>query len=447
MLFHRVLLGLGVCGVCLLVVASTLAQSKQPFEAADDPAVPIEDRINRPRPKPAKPMNPAKPAKPAKPAAPVNEIIQEFPTNEVMQTAWKIHWGQKSGNGLYLQGAWFKRSPSDKWMQIVGDVRLAEALVPYHSGSPRFWDVSYNFPLCVVTKEDAGPFGRLLGKTPTNEGPTVVQEIRDRGIAWKSAAGVRRGQTMALWAVLNASNYRYIIEYGFQDDGVLTVRLGSTGHNYPSREWEPHMHNGLWRVDVNLDGPEHNSVWVMEHKEPASEDPKHKHKAMTVHEPFNGGREGGMDWDPLKFTMLRIVHEYHKNIRGEPFAYDLMPMRMGNSRHYKDEEACTQHDFWVTHNRPGEMDYKQVPKYVTHGESIIDTDVVIWYSTPAHHEPRSEDGELKGSNFQGCTPVMWAGFELRPRNVFDRTPYFPYKDKAAAKPKVSSNLLLNILGR
>jgi len=415
-MFHnRFIMSVITCGLGLVVLAGALAQP-----------LPVEERINKPK-------------KAVKPARPVNEVVQEFPSNDVMQTAWKIHWGQQAGNGLYIQDAWFKRGPSDDWIQVLGDVRLAEAFVPYHSGSPRFWDVSYNFPMCVVTKEDAGPHGRLLGKTPTSGGPTVVQEVRDRGIAWKSVDGVRRGQTLVLWGALQASNYRYLIEYGFQDDGAITIRLGSTGHNYPSREWEGHMHNGLWRIDVNLGGPEHNSVLVMEHKEPASMDPKSKGKAATLHTPFNGGREGWADWDPVKFTMLRVVNEQRKNIRGEPIGYDLMPARMGNSRHFgSDQEQCTQHDYWVTRNRPGEIRYTELPKYVAHGESIVDTDVVLWYSAPAHHEPRSEDGELKDKIFRGCTPVMWAGFDLKPRNLFDRTPYFPYKDKAKATTKSKS---------
>jgi len=421
MSLHRIVLCLGVCCLGLGFLAGALAQPPS-----------IAERINQP----TKPTKPMKPMKPSRPAPPVNEVIQEFPSNDVMQTAWKVHWGQRSGNGLFLHGAWFKRGPKDQWIQVLGDVRLAEAFVPYHSGSPRFWDVSYKFPMCVVTKDDAGPHGRLLGKTPTNDGPTVVQEVRDRGIAWKGAEGVRRGETLVLWGALNAANYRYIIEYGFQDDGAITFRLGSTGHNYASREWEGHMHNGLWRIDVNLDGPDHNSVLVMEHKEPASEDPKSRGKAASVHTPFNGGSEGWADWDPVKFTMLRVINERRKNARGEPIGYDLMPYRMGNSRHFGgDKEECTQHDYWVTRKRSGEMEYTDLPKYVAHGESIMDTDVVLWYSTPAHHEPRSEDGELKGSTFQGCTPVMWAGFDLKPRNFFDRTPYFPYKDKAPTKSK------------
>src|SRR5262249_35602677 len=158
----------------------------------------------------------------------------------------------------------------------------------------------YNFRLCPVTREDAGPFGKIL-RGQQNEQPNVVQEVRDRGIIWKDTYGVRRGQELVLFGTLEAANYRYIIEYGFQDDGMVTFRLGSTGYNYPGSEWVPHMHNGLWRVDVNLDGPEHNSVYLIEHVEP---DPMHKTKAQTIQTPFNDGREGFADFDAAKFTSL-----------------------------------------------------------------------------------------------------------------------------------------------
>jgi Cu2+-containing amine oxidase len=292
--------------------------------------------------------------------------------------------------------------------------------VPYHSGSPRFWDVSYNFSLVEVGKDEAGPFGRVLG-TP----PTVVQEVRDRGIAWfDGTKGSRRGQTMVLWGCLNAANYRYVIEYGFVDDGTITFRVGSTGRNYGSREFEGHMHNGLWRVDVNLDDPTANSVYVMEHIEP---DGGERGKARTDHRPFNQGREGYEDWDAHKFTMVNIVSEKNKNVRGKPWSYDVMMHRMGSARHYgPDKEECTQHDFWVTRNRPGEIYYQNVPKYVGKHENIMNTDVVLWLSTPGHHEPRSEDGEMKGkSGFTGATPIMWCGFDLRPRNLWDRSPNYP----------------------
>src|SRR5262245_57438764 len=181
-----------------------------------------------------------------------NEVIQEFPPNDAMRTAWKIHYATTTGFGLIIQDAWFKKGPKEPWMQVLGDARLAEMFVPYHSGSPRFWDVSYDFSLCEVTRDDAGPFGQVLGNPPV-----VVKEVRDRGLMWMDGTkGTRRGQKLVLFATLNAANYRYVIEYGFQDDGAISFRVGSTGRNYGSREWEGHMHNALWRVDVNLDGPQ-----------------------------------------------------------------------------------------------------------------------------------------------------------------------------------------------
>src|SRR5947207_80011 len=79
------------------------------------------------------------------PVTNVNEVIQAFPSNEAMKTAWKVQWAVANGYGLHIQNAWFKRGPQEPWMQVLGDARLSEMFVPYHTGSPRFWDISYNF--------------------------------------------------------------------------------------------------------------------------------------------------------------------------------------------------------------------------------------------------------------------------------------------------------------
>jgi primary-amine oxidase len=361
-----------------------------------------------------------------------NEVVQTFPCTmdgktDKMITAWKVQWATRNGNGLYIKGAWFKKSPNDPWLQVLGDARLAQAFVPYHRGSPRFWDVSYNFGLDGLTKEDAGPFGQLLLANASDKYPKVVKEIRDRGLMYKHPRAVRRGQTMVLWASLSAANYRYPIEYGFQDDGTITFRVGASGHNYGGSEWITHMHNAMFRIDVNLDGPKDNSVELCE----LEENPEGNGTAQSTHRVLK--TECGMDFEPLKFTMLRVINTKKKNARGEPWSYDLVPHRMGNARHFgkqKDKatgilmEECTQHDFWVTPNDPKEMTFHQLPHYIKQGRPIENTDVVLWYTASCLHVPRSEDGEMRDGGFNGATHVMWCGFDLRPRNIFDRSPFF-----------------------
>jgi hypothetical protein len=272
-------LALGVCA-SLALLAGAFAQP-----------VPVggEDKD-----KPTQPKQPVQPKLAGQgPSGAPNEIVQTFPTKGPMQSAWAVRYTTASGFGLIIQDAWFKRSPNDRWVQILGDARLSEAFVPYHRGSPRFWDVSYNFGLCVNTEADAGPHGTLI-TPPGQKAPTVVKEVRDRGLMWKDGRGVRRGEEMLLWATLSAANYRYVIQYGFQDTGTITFRCGSTGHNYGGSEFVGHMHNSLWRVDVNLDGPNNNSVLVCEHVEPVGEGDDAR-KARTETRLLE--TEGFVDWD------------------------------------------------------------------------------------------------------------------------------------------------------
>jgi Cu2+-containing amine oxidase len=61
-----------------------------------------------------------------------------------------------------------------------------------------------------------------------------------------------------LWAVYDTGNYDYIVEYGFHDDGMISMRVGASGFN--AFAWEPHMHTASWRVDVDLAYPNEPNV-------------------------------------------------------------------------------------------------------------------------------------------------------------------------------------------
>ena len=343
--------------------------------------------------------------------APINEVIQEFPAGQPIQTAWKVQFGHGPGHGLFITGAWFKRAAGEAWMRVLWDARLSNIFVPYHPGSPRYLDLSYGFDLIPASAADAGCCGSILDSV-------VVKEVVDRGLAWKDHDLVHRGQELLLWATMDAANYNYVIQYAFRDDGTIAFRLGASARNLPGMEFVAHMHNGLWRIDIDLDGAAHDSAMFMQHSESIA-----SLTATDSSVPFNNGIEGAADWDGSGFTELGVIDTQRKNAHGRNIGYDLMPLRSGTPRH---QEAFAHHDFWVTRYHGTEMDYTQLPTYIGNGESVTDSDIVLWYISPMHHLPRDEDGEFVGGFWKGSALIMWGGFDLRPRNLFDRTPLYPY---------------------
>jgi len=245
---------------------------------------------------------------------------------------------------------------------------------------------------------------------------------------------VKRGQEVVLWSTLAAANYNYIMEYSFRCDGSVGCRMGSTGYNFGNHETVGHMHHGCWRIDMDLDDAESNSVFLVKHVELKNKkkDPKTNREvtAEEIVEPFNNGVEGWADWKAEEYTKLRIQSTRTKNKKGKYISYDLVPMRPGSPRHFGANEVFAQHDFWVTPFHKEERYYGHLPKYAAQKRKITNTDVVLWYISPTHHVPRDEDGVIVGpdgrATVRGLAQVMWCGFDLRPRNVFNGTPLYPY---------------------
>ncbi len=349
----------------------------------------------------------------------LTEVEQEFPVGGPMQTAWKVRYATASpGHGLAITGAWFKTSPRAEWLKVLENVRLSEIFVPYNNGV-RIYDIGAqgNYSLLEHTAADAGPSGEVLN------GGLVVKEIRDLGILWKYYKHVRRAQDLVLWSTMAADNYNYMMEYSFRGDGTITCRLGSTGKNLPNLETTGHMHHGCWRIDVDLGDRDHNTVYVIKRSEP-----KGQQRATDVVSLFNNGIEGGMIWNAYEFTRLRVQAKT-KNGQGKLMSYELLPLRPGTARHWGADEKFSHFDFWVTPFRLAEQEYKLLPAYTAHKRKIANTNVVLWYMSPAYHLPRDEDGLFVNPNgrvsVRGVAMATWCGFELRPRNVFDKSPLFP----------------------
>ena len=194
-----------------------------------------------------------------------NQVVQIFPTVGPAQTTWHICWHEvrsndsvHNPNGLVIGPVYFQKAPTAPLIRILWDMRVSEYFVPYHSGSPRYYDLSgYNFKLASVSAADCPA---SAGGTPVSS--RVCKEVRDRGLMWKDGASVRRGEELVLWGAIDAANYRYIQEYTFRDDGMIIGRMGATGQNLPGAQFETHVHNAIWRLDIDLDGVTNNAALI-----------------------------------------------------------------------------------------------------------------------------------------------------------------------------------------
>ncbi len=344
------------------------------------------------------------------PCSGVNLVDQRFPVSGPEQTHWRLCMEAASKNGLMIHWAFFRKAPTAPWLRVFWDARVSDIFVPYHSGSPRFYDMSsFTFPMTSIGLADcpAAVGGTVLGRN-------VCKEVHDRGLAWKDDANVRRGQELVLWGAIDAANYNYVIEWTFRDDGVILARVGATAVNLPGVPYEAHVHNPIWRLDIDLNGSSSDSAHLGTHTETgatgADTDP-----LISL--------EGGREWNPHAFNSLDVSDANLVNSHGHRSHYQLIPLPTGGlSRH---QESFTQKDFWVTAYNGSEMWAAQLPIYSTPAQNVSSADIVVWYKGSIHHHPRDEDGEYVGNYWRGEALLMWTGFMLKPHDLFDRTPLYP----------------------
>jgi primary-amine oxidase len=321
------------------------------------------------------------------------------------------------------------------WQRVIYRAEVAENATPYHDGEHLSDDqyADWSNWRKTVTAADANGGALITLAKDASFGPSIVGECRDQGPGWlckgKRGSFVRRSRELVLWGIYDAGNYDYIQEFGFHDDGTISLRNGATGYLNPERPEVAHLHDSLWRIDLDINGAGGDSAFLTRHVEPVPGDPSGKN-AEDVMTPFNGGVEGAEDWHPEEFNTL-VVQDAALNATGRPMGYELEPLRTGTPRHFGATEKWTQHDFWVTRLRTSEdTSWAATPvftgpdgfllPYVSDHQSIMNGDVVVWYLAAAHHEPISED--LDNNQKPAVTLVHWYGLDLKPHDFFDLNP-------------------------
>jgi hypothetical protein len=377
---------------------------------------------------------------------------------------WQFCAVDKHKRGLWIENVRLDRDRSDSSVtpiSVLYEAGPMEVFVPYHRmnsepGVPRAFDMQYcNNTDIHCQRALPGPAARWAGATGTVESfaadSQFVIETRERGLAHlchgPNSQIVRRGQEVVLWALHDPGNYDNIIEYRFRDDGTITLRAGVTGFNNNDHQYRGHMHNILWRIDMDLNGAGSDTPYLKHHFESGL-------AAWDDEDLFGGGYEGSNYWNPNRFTTL-VVEDAATNGNGSHLGYELQPIRTGSARHFSPDDWWTRRDFLVTRYHNNELetgadnpsaprsDHFQYwrspspdaylmgslasgwPLGISNHEPIDGQDLVLWHVSSAHHDPHDEDkaaSDVGIDQIKGITQIHWSGADLVPHNLFDHNP-------------------------
>lgn len=353
---------------------------------------------------------------------------------------WSFRWSIRRREGPVLTDVSFHGRPVLKY------AALAEIFVPYHPGKPRPEDfrdgVGKNLAelipgqdclpgtSCQMLNARGKPEGkRVVGIHEESTGPLYVG---DRGRAY--------GKMLVLWCASRLGGYTYFIRWRFRNDGFILPEVGLTGQLEHTRAGPPpagqgsiverkvggsqlhapaHVHNFYYRLDFDIDGPEHDTVEEMTHRQDVPGRSLSSHDFWT---PIT--RESGRSLDSAAFRSWRVVDKFSTNALGRRRSFELIPGGNGIFRG-GEGEPFTQADLWVTRYHPREFPFtasdpralKDSLHTYLNNEPVADENVVVWYSMHVHHLPRTEDWP--------AMPVEWMGFRIAPRDFLDTSPLQP----------------------
>jgi len=289
--------------------------------------------------------------------------------------------------------------------------------------------------------------------------------------AWRHQYGDRRAvegraaRDLVLRMVARLGNYEYYIDWVFHQNGAITVRVGATGldnvklvaspvtaesdttassgaENAPAGDAYGrylaknvvavnHDHFFSFRLDLDVDGPR-NSFERDALKTVRLPD-DHARKSLWVVDPSiaQSESEAKLRISLERPSLWRVINPHVRNQVGYPVSYQIVPrsnlLSLMDADDYPQRRAgFIDYHLWVTPYDPDELyigglypalsgaEPVGLPKWTAADRSIVDTDIVLWYTFGMHHVPRGEDWPIM--------PTVWHSFEIQPFDFFDRNP-------------------------
>jgi len=282
----------------------------------------------------------------------------------------------------------------------------------------------------------------------------ICMHEEDYGILWKhvdlfgGTSEVRRSRRLVISNIATVGNYEYGFFWYFYLDGNIQLEVKLTGIVSP-QAIEPgttpefanvvapgvaaphHQHMFSARLDFDVDGPGNEIYEVESERVPTGPDNPWGNAFRAKKTRLETESQAKRETNSATSRSWRIVNPDSLNGLGQPVAYKLIPtMSTPTLLAHPDSSvgrraAFAQHNLWVTPYRADERraagNYPNqheggdgLPRWTAADRSLVDTDIVAWYSFGVTHFVRPEDWPVM--------PVEYTGFLLSPFGFFDRNP-------------------------
>ncbi len=297
----------------------------------------------------------------------------------------------------------------------------------------------------VLTTEQGDPY--------TVEHAICLHE-EDFGILWKhhdlhgGTDETRRSRRLVVSFIATVGNYEYGFYWYFYLDGNIQLEVKLTGivspmaitpgdqPEYanvvaPGVAAPHHQHLFSARLDLDVDGPANRVYEVEAEAVPTGPENPWGNAFRQRITPLTTELAARRENNAATSRSWRVVNEASRNGLGQPVGYKLVPTMSTPTMLASPESSVgrragfARHNLWVTPYRADERraagEYPNqhaggdgLPSWTAADRSLVDTDIVLWYTFGVTHFVRPEDWPVM--------PVEYTGFLLSPFGFFDRNP-------------------------
>jgi primary-amine oxidase len=371
---------------------------------------------------------------------------------------WRLHAAMHPREGLVLYGVGFDDGTAVR--SVLYRASLSEMVVPYGDPAPAWYfrntfdagELGVGVAVSSLSPGVDCPAGSHFidaafaepSGSPRHVARAIAVYERDGGIAWKHANSGARARELVVFSTSRLGNYDYGFEWTFHEDGTISHRVLLTGVMAPKAAAGSdslaegvasgvaavnHQHFFNYRLDLDVDGASPNRVEEIDTR-PLAAAPSGHGAGFSAHRRALSTERDATDAFGGALGAWRVTNPSKRNSLGQATGYELVPGAIVAS--LADSASPLRHragflaaPLWVTPQTDSERwsagAYPNqsrgddgLPRWIRAGRSVLDTDVVLWYTVGVTHNPRPEDWPVM--------PVQTAGFSLVPFGFFDRNP-------------------------